>query len=125
MPRWLQSIPPDRGFCIEPVVFRLADLRALQRESVAQLMSSSVRALAKGGCLRPIDIAVGSFPAHISRRFIRYVAFQWLNTVDGGRLNVDRLRDGSRILVAATLSDELHLQSTVEVGKPQNFAAIP
>jgi hypothetical protein len=116
---------PNRGLCMEPAIFRLADLLALERGPVAQRMRSSACEFEEGGGLHRIEIAVGSFSAHISRRFIRYVAFQWLNTTDKGRLKVCGLRDVLRIVFAATLSDELHSPSTVLVGQPRNFMAMP
>ena len=92
---------------------------------VTQRMRSAVQYLDELGGLKPINLAVRSFPAHILRRFVRYVAFQWLNTAGEGRLKMEQMRDFLCVLVAETLSDQLPLQSSVWSGNPVNFIAPP
>lgn len=115
----------DRELCIEPVICRRADLYALPRQQLERQVRLSVRAFRQRGHLLPIGIVARLSPAHIAKSYLRYAAFQWLDTAGQGGLKVDRLREVLRVAVAFALQDWLDLDLSVWFGDAQNYVAIP
>lgn len=115
----------DHRICVEPVICRRADLCALRPQEVDRRMGLSICAYHQFGHLLPIGIEAALLPAYIRSSYLRYMAFQWLDTVGEDTSKVERLREVLRPAVAFALLAWMGVDPSVRVEEAQNCVAMP